>query len=803
MKISQAPVQPPTLDAVANADIDENSAAGSIVVTLAGQTGEGVPVSYELVGGSDLFEILSGENTVKVKRGVTLDFDSLSAGERISTLRVRAVITKAGQTLKSPVQSFTVSVTNLPDEPITVSADTVTPGIDENVAAGHRVATLSSRSAEAGITPEYVLVGTSDYFEVVNEPIQPGQPRAGFVRLKAGVQLDHEALPPDQRVQTIGVQARYAKDGATVSSEELEITVTIRDVDEAPVFDAATLRQSADEITGSAAKTFTVTATDDDGDQVAYGLAPASAANDNGLLSSIDPQTGVVTFRDGAFNHEAARIDASTGERYFLIDVLARSTKAGHAEQATPAQLRITVNDVNDITPVISNLASRSFENAVLINNRIDDYVGLTKNDVTSFLFDADLAYDDDLPGITVTFTLGGSGYDPALFGFDAATGQVWFKTRPAADTRYDLTMVATSSAGGRVLTSEVASFSVTMDPPLPVFDADARRQVADEVHGVNDAQGTRSVTVPNLDAQGNSITFTLAPVADANDNDKVTINGNVVTFNAGVFDHESSEARVDPNTGEHYFLVDVLTSTTSPSGAVTTGSAQLRFVITDINDITPRLLNRGDIPPPSVDVPHNVAFHADKAHARILGDQSAWDPASIDDVAGITVGYKLTGSADDLRFLSIDRTTGEIWFKIQPEPGRRYVMQIVIESEANGHVMTSTPITFRVDVADLDSSGAIPMVPPPSPPVFDPVAHRQVADEVNGLADVPERRSFTVPNVDAQQNRITFTLAASAAGNDNAHVSMSGNVVTFHAGVFDHERAGMRMMRTPASGIS
>ena len=686
---------------------------------------------FTLEGYHDVFEVDGTD--LYLKAGVTLDYEAF--------LNFRVPIRLEGTDLRA---FYHLGVNDLPEDPITVRATAVVP-VPENAAVGLRVASLSSHSRESGIIAYFLLAEPSDYFEVVNDPFHPRQQRTGYVRLKA--EIDYDALPQDQKIQTIKVQARYSKQGVTIASENLEVAIAITNVDDnGPTFDMVRRSLNRDEVHGVNApqdsRSFTLPEFDADGDRITYikALSPVGTDNDNALVSI----TGnTITFAAGIFDHErdGVRVDPVTREQYFLIDLTASSTgttgQTQNAPKTSTQSWRFVITDINDIQPRFLHLPPPSID--------VPHTVPFGAKENARILSDRsawDPASIDDVPGITVRYKLIAPADNLRLtrpagdlshLSIDPVTGEIWFRSQPEPGRRYDMRIVIESEANGHVMTSTPIGFRVDVadiqssgampPPPTPVFDPRAHRQVADEVNGLADVAGRRSITVPNVDAQGNRVTFTLAASTAGNDNEYVTIRGNIVTFAAGIFDHERADVRVDRLTGEHFYQIDVMASI----GGAPVVPAQLRFVINDINDVVPRLDQSDsarDIPPGRIETDYDIAHGArvDAAHLLIRNM-----PRIItDDAPGVTGFYRLVprpGHESDISSFAINPATGDVWFAKQPTPGKEYRFNMTFESRADesragdmviqGHEEDVEDLGFLVAVAPRPSS--------PSPPATNP----------------------------------------------------------------------------------
>jgi len=271
---------------------------------------------------------------------------------------------------------------------------------------------------DAGTTLSYTLSGAdAALFDI--------DASTGAVSFKTAP--DYEA-PADQDGDNVYDLVVTASDGTNSTSQPLTISVT--DVNEAPVITSGTSASFAENATGIV---YVAQASDPDaGTALSYSLSGADAA-----LFGIDASTGAVSFKT-APDYEAPA-DQDGDNVYDLVVTTSDGTNS------TSQPLTISVTDVNE-APVITSGTSASFaENA------------------TGIVYVAQ-ASDPDA-GTALSYTLGGA--DAALFDIDASTGAVSLKTAPDyeapadqdGDNVYDLVVTASDGTNS---TSQPLAISVT-----------------------------------------------------------------------------------------------------------------------------------------------------------------------------------------------------------------------------------------------------------------------------------------------------------------------------------------------------
>ncbi|MEQ8748071.1 carbohydrate-binding domain-containing protein, partial [Pyruvatibacter sp.] len=195
--------RPPTDILLDNAGVVENAAPGTVVAVLSAiDPDSGEVFTYEIAGGSDLFEIVG--NAVLVKEGADLDHETLASVDLQLVVR-----DSAGNTY---FETVTLEIRDVNEVATDITLDGST--IAEN-ASGATVGTLSTTDQDNGDTHTYAV--SDDRFEVVD----------GQLKLKDGVALDHEAE------DTVSIDVTTTDAGGLDYTETF--TVTVADINEAPI----------------------------------------------------------------------------------------------------------------------------------------------------------------------------------------------------------------------------------------------------------------------------------------------------------------------------------------------------------------------------------------------------------------------------------------------------------------------------------------------------------------------------------------------------------------------------------------
>ena len=225
-----------------------------------------------------------------------------------------------------------------PSAPLTVTTGACPPPafgetsyaftVAEDVAAATQVGTvLATVAGGAPVTHTLTAGNTNDAWTI----------DAATGELKVAGALDYETTPS----YTLTVTAAVGGDGAATASAPVTITVT--NVDEPPVFGAASYAFSVAEDAGFTTRVGTVTATDPEGGTVVYDI---TAGNSPGPWA-VDSLAGTLVL--------AGRLDYETTPSYTL------TVRAGVLEGSrltATTTVTVTVTDVADAPPPPTNLAA-------------------------------------------------------------------------------------------------------------------------------------------------------------------------------------------------------------------------------------------------------------------------------------------------------------------------------------------------------------------------------------------------------------------------------------------------------------
>ena len=218
------------------------------------------------------------------------------------------------------------------------------------------------------------------------------------------------------------------------NATELDTVLTIRDVNEAPVFTSGTAFTFDENATSAIT---TITTTDEDTDSVVtYQITGGT----DGARFAVNSTTGVLTF--SGFIPDFENPLFSNDNDYEV------TVTASDGTNTTDQTITVSVNDLNDNAPVFTSNA------AVTIDENTTDVVTL----VTT---------DDDADS-TVSYSITG-GADATSFAVNQASGALTFKDKPDfespadanTDNIYNVTVTATDNDGFNKTTQDI---TVTID---------------------------------------------------------------------------------------------------------------------------------------------------------------------------------------------------------------------------------------------------------------------------------------------------------------------------------------------------
>ena len=493
--------------------ISENVGADiNIGPVVAAKDPDGDTLTYSL-GGTDAPSFRIGSTTGQLKTTNTeLDFETKSA--------YSVTITVSDEDNLRATISVTIKVTDLDDEtpsnnaPVFTDGEQTTRRIAENTVAGTNIGAPVS-AIDADNNPlAYVLQG--DDAASFSIDFNTGQ-------LKTSAALNHET-------QSAYLVIVKVLDGGL--TDTIDVTITVDDVNDAPVFTAGNRTLTVEENTASATNIGNpFTATDEDDDTLTYRLVGSDAG-----FFSINSSSGQLR-TNAVFDYEE-------GKHTYTVTVSVSDGNDGSAS----INVTITVDDVNDAPVFVAgSLTRRIAENTVAGTNIGAAFTATDE--------------DDD------TLTYGLVGSDAGFFSINSSSGQL--RTNAVFDYEEDKhTYTVTVSVSDGNDGSASINVTITVDDvnDAPVFTA-----------------GNRTLTVEENTASATNIgnPFT------ATDEDDDTLTYRLVGSDAGFFSINGSSGQLrtsavfDYEEDKHTYTVTVSVFDGND------GSASINVTITvdDVND--------------------------------------------------------------------------------------------------------------------------------------------------------------------------------------------------------------------------
>lgn len=458
--------EPPTI-AAQTLSIAENSANGTVVGQLAASDPEGAALIYSVVAADAAFAV-SASGQVTVADASLLNFEA--ATSRNFTVKVN------DGTSDSAVVTITITITNVNEVP-TISAASFS--LAENSANATVVGSVSASDPEnATLTYSITAGNTGGAFAIASN---------GQITVATASALDFETTPGF----TLTIQASDGTNSASAT-----ITITLTNVDEAPVFAAAPYSFNLAENSANGTTVGSVSATDPEAATVNYSI---TAGNGSGAFT-INSTTGALTVAN------ATPLDRETTPTFTL------TVQASDGSNTSTATVTITLTNVNE-APVVSD---QSF-------NVVEASAGGT--------IVGTIVFSDDGPAPTFSVT-GGSGQ--SAFAVDAGTGIIRVSDALALDVEVatSFTLDVTVSDG---TLSDTATITITVtlvnDAPVVTTTVGTASFTEDGTAVAIDT-GVTVTDADSADFAGGSLTVTIAS-GDAGDT-LTLVDGAGVTVVAG-----------------------------------------------------------------------------------------------------------------------------------------------------------------------------------------------------------------------------------------------------------------------------
>ncbi len=513
--VNEAPVVTAASFAVA-----EHSPIGTVLGTVGfSDPDAGQSHSFAITAGNtgNAFSINAGSGQITVA-----DAAQIVAGAGF-TLTVS--VTDNGSPAQSGTAAVTINVTDVNDPPVVTDASF---SLDEHSAAGTAVGTVVASDPDLPAqTLSYALTAGNGSGAFAIDA-------AGAVTVANPAALDFETTPSFTLTVTV------TDNGSPALSATGTLTVTLNDINDAPVVQAASF--ALDERSANGTAVGTVTASD--ADLPAQTLSYAITAGNTGTAFALDAASGALTVAN------SSALDHATQPTFSLT---VQATDNGSPARSGSATVTVTLNDINDPP------APAGGPFAVLENSTAGAIVGT-------------VAANDPDSGQSHSFAITG-GDGATAFAIDPASGQITVSGNVALNfetkNAYSLTVQATDNG------TPALSASTTIT--LSIVDVNEAPSIADTAFSVaeNSANGTVVGSVPVTDPDaGQSHSYAILS-GNTGGAYAIGAGGQITVANGGVLDYETPGMRT-------LTLTIQVTDNGTPA---LTDTATVTVSLTDVNE--------------------------------------------------------------------------------------------------------------------------------------------------------------------------------------------------------------------------
>ena len=646
----------PVFSSAATATLAENTAATTVVydanATDADSTSVHNSVTYSLkaTGDHDAFTIDTATGEVKLRAAA--DYETKSSYSF-------TVIASDG--MRTTEKTVTLSITDV-NEHAPVFTSGTTGSVDENAATTTVIYTAAATDADGTAvnnTLRYSLTGT-DADKLNIDAV------SGEVTLKASADYETKASYSFNVVATDNGAGNF--NSGSLSTTQA-VTVSVNDLnDNTPVITSGATG-AVNENAATNTVIYTAVATDADGTAVNNTLRYSLTGTDADKLT-IDAVSGEVTLKASA--------DYETQTRY-SFNVVATDNGAGNFNSgslSTTQAVTVSVNDLNDNTPVITSGATGA----------------VNENAATNTVIYTAVATDADGTAVNNTLRYSLTGTDVDKLNIDAVSGEVTLKASADYETKasYSFNVVATDNGAGNfnsgsLSTTQAVTVSVNdLNDNTPVITSGATGAVNE-----NAATNTVIYTAVATDADGTAVNNTLRYSLTGTDADKLTIDA--------VSGEVTLKASADYETQTRYSFNVVATDNGAGnfnSGSLSTTQA-VTVSVNDLNDNTPVITSGA-----------TGAVNENAATNTVIYTAVATDADGT--AVNNTLRYSLTGTDADK--LTIDAVSGEVTLKASAdyETKASYSFNVVATDNGAGNFNSgslSTTQAVTVNVNDLNDN--------------------------------------------------------------------------------------------------
>ncbi|HYH07456.1 MAG TPA: cadherin domain-containing protein [Thermoanaerobaculia bacterium] len=443
----------PTFTTTATVSLPENTIP---VITVQASDQEGQSITYSITGGADQTDFLIHPTNGDLRFDASPNFEAPHDADTDNVYHVQVTATDGTTPV---VQNLTITITDANEAP------TITSG-NFSVAENSTAVGTVTASDEDGDTPTYAIVGSTDssYFAI--------DETTGDLSFLAPPNFEAPADSGGNNVYEIIVRATNG--GALFS--DLPITVTVTNVNEAPVFTSGASPVVAENTTA----VVTVQANDPELQSVSYSITGGA----DQLKFTIHSTTGALSFLV-APDFEAP--GDTNGDNTYIVEVTATDGSVPAVQTVT-----VAIADANDPPAFTSSATPNAAENqnvAVDVN-----------------------AVDPEAGPVTYSIT---GGDDQTDFTIDTGSGVVSFLATPNFESPHDADanntyLVQVTATDGMNPAVQNITVTVTNVNEAPSITSTNTYSIPENVSAVT--------TVTTTDPENDTITYSISGGADQSD---------------------------------------------------------------------------------------------------------------------------------------------------------------------------------------------------------------------------------------------------------------------------------------------
>ena len=461
------------------------------------------------------------------------------------------------------------------------------------------------------------------------------------------------------------------------TSDTVVMTITVDEVDEAPVFTAGKTSHSHAEITAANTVVYTFAAYDPEGDTLTYSVSGEDAGK-----FSIDSDAGDLTF-DASPNFEAR--GSADGDNVYEVTVKAASTSAteGATEKSTPVDVMVEVTNEDEPGSVTLSASQPRIGVEIRANTPEDPDGGVTgvtwqweRADDAAFDTNAADIKDATMAGytpvaaddtkflrVTATYT-DAEGSGKTAVGVPATPNVMVEKVRNLAPAFND---------------EDDDTDGIQIDPREVAEDADATDTVGDPV---------RATDTADADGNDNNSILYLLSGADAASFDITSGTGQITVGASAMLDHETNPA------------YEVTVTARDPEGL--SSSVDVTIMVTDVDE-APEIMRV-----PDANVAPEFADSEDGARSVAEDTEAGEDignPVAASDANHDALTYVL-GGTDAASFDIIDTGSGQLMTLAALDYETKATYSVTVTASDSGGLSDSIDVT--ITVTNVDEMGRV-----------------------------------------------------------------------------------------------